>query len=94
MVERLRPKAKAVRCGHDAWHELLHIMNSRPDVVLPRMDYLDEVLQCHAEYTGETVQAVTKRHLPSLRVPSRKYYAVNRLELFAFVNAHGVQHEH
>lgn len=93
MVERLR-SIKLGHCSADAWSDLLQVMNGRTDVVLPRQDYLDQVCQCHARRVDSAQLLVQRRHLPSLTVPGRKYYSVQRLELMAFVNAHGKVCEH
>ena len=83
-MERLRPTRK-LECLDCYDQELYKVMNARPDVVIVRRDAVDQVMACHLRTTGEPVH----KALPSLQQKGRKYYTVNRMELFGFVNQHG-----
>lgn len=82
-LERVRPAAMPAACSHAAWHELLQLINSKPTYVLVRKDYLDEVMACHLRVTGDVYRWTTCRE------KGRKYYSIDRAELFGFVQVHG-----
>lgn len=91
-LTRVRSAPKG--CSQASWHELLNMINSRPDRVLPMMEAVDEVIECHARCTGDTPMQAQRRLLSSLRVPGRKYYSVEKAELFKLVQAHGKVCDH
>lgn len=80
MIARLIPSAQP--CGEQAWQDLYLSMNSLPARVVIKRHSLDELVEHH--------QRLGYRR-PDLELEERgnKYYVVDRLKLFAFVNAHG-----
>lgn len=83
-MERLR-STKKLKCSDDSAQELYQSMNARPDVVVVKRDAVDDCVLCHQRLTGRT----PRESLPSLEVRGPKYYTVNRMELFHFMNRHG-----
>lgn len=91
-LPRLRPTRRPPPCCSDAaFHELVSVANSRPERVLVRNDFLEEVLGCHlrAAAPGETLRQLTQRKFPSITYPGIKYAGVLREELFKFISGHG-----
>jgi hypothetical protein len=90
MVERVRSQ-KALLCTDEHYHELAVAMNKSPDTVFVSMTALDDVAACHHRATGDpmALDRMMAQTFPSLRLQGRKFYAVDRMELFYFHVAHG-----